>query len=322
MIKNVAPVLIPTLNRYEHFKRCVNSLLECELCVETDLYIALDYPLSEIHWEGFNKIQQFIKSIEGFKSVNVIERKMNFGAHKNIISAIDFLFENHETLILTEDDNIFSSDFLTYMDKCLNAYKEDNSVFSVCGYNYPVKIPKSYKLEIYRWQGYSAWGVGFWRDKFLKIDWSKEVAFSSISRFLRDYNKVFQFNEINNNYVPALMHSLNSRTIHGDIYICMYQFLNGMSSVFPVVSRVRNMGNDGSGENCWALDDDIYSKQEIYVGSGNYSIPKEILSSNEIDDFLKTHFFQPGKLRTYSKLFSMNIGFDKILRWVKTNING
>ena len=44
---NYTPILIPTLNRYNHLKRCVESLAKCTHADKTDLYIALDYPLKE-----------------------------------------------------------------------------------------------------------------------------------------------------------------------------------------------------------------------------------------------------------------------------------
>ena len=45
MIK-CAPILIPTLCRYEHFVKCIQSLKENTLANESDLFIALDYPLN------------------------------------------------------------------------------------------------------------------------------------------------------------------------------------------------------------------------------------------------------------------------------------
>lgn len=43
-ILNDAPILIPTLNRYEHLKRCVESLAKNKLAKESELVIGLDYP--------------------------------------------------------------------------------------------------------------------------------------------------------------------------------------------------------------------------------------------------------------------------------------
>ena len=46
-LSQYAPVLIPTLNRYEHLKQCLESLSKCSLAEHTEVYIALDFPPSE-----------------------------------------------------------------------------------------------------------------------------------------------------------------------------------------------------------------------------------------------------------------------------------
>lgn len=324
MIQNFSPVLIITLNRYEHFKSCVISLSKCVNSDKTDLYIALDYPLKESHWEGYNKIQNSIASISGFKSINIIKREVNFGILKNYFEAINFIFEKHDRLIFSEDDNVFSFDFLSFMNNCLEKFESRNDVFSVNGYNYPIDIPFNYTENVYLWQGHSGWGEGFWREKFKNIDWSNDLVQSNTKKFLKNYINVFRFNRIANIYVPSLINMHNQNTIHGDIYICMYQFLNNMCSVFPVESRVRNIGNDGSGEHCTSLADDIYAKQSIYNGTSNYNIPTLIQQNKEIDNLLKKHFHKSfiSKLVTFSILFLMNIGLYNILRNLKAKFNG
>ena len=71
---NYAPILIPTLCRFEHFKNCIESLLYNAVAEFTDLYIALDYPAKPAHFEGYKLINDFINEIDGFKSVNIIRR--------------------------------------------------------------------------------------------------------------------------------------------------------------------------------------------------------------------------------------------------------
>ena len=46
------PVIIYTLNRYEHFRRCVESLARNTHAEQTELVIGLDYPPSEKYVEG------------------------------------------------------------------------------------------------------------------------------------------------------------------------------------------------------------------------------------------------------------------------------
>lgn len=292
-----APILIPTLNRFEHFKRCIESLLECEGCSRSDLFIALDYPSKESHWDGFNKIKEFVKGVQGFKSVNIIHRERNFGAHNNIFDAYKTIFQNYDRVILSEDDNVFSKDFLYFININLEKYKYETSVFSVCGYNYPVRMQDLYDKKIYFWGGFSAWGVGLWRDKFLKIDWSKEAIETTTKTFLKSLNKVKQLDDKANRFVPALINMVKNGVIHGDTYVCLHQFLNNMVSVFPLTSRVRNFGHDGSGVNCGDRDNNIYSKQEIYSGKSDYEITEPVFHDPLINNILKEYFRNPLKER-------------------------
>jgi len=58
-MNNYAPVVIPTLNRHTHFKCCVESLATCTNADRTDLFIFLDYPLKDVHWEGYELIKAY-----------------------------------------------------------------------------------------------------------------------------------------------------------------------------------------------------------------------------------------------------------------------
>lgn len=74
--KLLIPICIPTCNRYEHLKRCVESLSKCTLASETDLIISVDYPPSDKYVDGNEKIKKWLeRGIEGFKSVQIFFRK-------------------------------------------------------------------------------------------------------------------------------------------------------------------------------------------------------------------------------------------------------
>ena len=46
-----APITITTLNRYEHFVRCIQSLENNGLAKETELFISVDFPPSDKYKE-------------------------------------------------------------------------------------------------------------------------------------------------------------------------------------------------------------------------------------------------------------------------------
>jgi len=308
-----APVLIITLNRYEHFKRCVESLSACTDADKTDLYIAFDYPANENHWEGYWRIEDYLTKIQGFKSVIIFKRSENFGPVKNHLEAQSKIFETYDRIILSEDDNEFSPNFLDFVNKGLNKYKDNSSIFSVSGYNYPLKIPQNYNSNIYIWCGFSAWGVGLWRDKWQKIDWNVYSALQEVRIFLKNYKQVYKLNKIANHYVPALILMLKNNVFHGDGYICLYQFQNNMNSIFPTISRVRNMGHDGSGVNCKIVNYDIYKEQKIYMDSKSYSLHSEIMQNKSINNILRLFFKNSIKsqAKSFIKLLLINLGLSR-----------
>jgi hypothetical protein len=306
-MSNFAPVIVPTLNRFEHFKNCIESLSACIHADKTDLFIALDYPFKESHFDGYQKIKNYIGDISGFKSVNIIRRDENFGVNKNMSDAMSDIFEHYDTMIISEDDNVFAPDFIRFVNLGLEVYKDREDIFSINGYTDPIDIPETYQKDVYIWAGFAAWGCGIWKEKWDKIDFSEDVLLKNVQCFLYHLDDVFKLNQIANHYIPALLLMLKQNCVHGDGYICLYQFVNNMYSIFPTISRVRNMGNDGSGINCGIMENDIYKEQEIYAGSGSYELPFDIKPDKEINYILRAHWKTSYKsqLRLAAKLLLM-----------------
>ena len=58
-----APVIIPTCNRYEHLRECVESLAECTHADKTELIISVDFPPDESYADGWNKVREYVSGI-------------------------------------------------------------------------------------------------------------------------------------------------------------------------------------------------------------------------------------------------------------------
>jgi len=303
-----APILISVYNRVEHFKQCIDSLRENDLASESLLYIAIDAPSIEEHQKDNQKIIDFAKNIKGFKNVSLFIREENFGSKKNIRTAVWDIFKSHDRIIYTEDDNIFSRDFLSFVNNGLETYEKREDIYAVSGYNYPIEIPGSYKEDLYIWPGYSAWGVGYWREKTLKVNWDYETAMGEVKKFLKNYKECIKYHKIANHYVPNLMTMVEEEKLHGDGYLSLYLYLNNMYSVFPSFSRVRNSGHDGSGLHCDNMEDDIYKQQAIYDGPDIDSLPGDIKPAKEIYRALRNHFKLSirSQAREAYKLYLMN----------------
>lgn len=259
-----AAVVIPTLNRYDHLKRCIESLKKSEYSSKTDLYIALDQAPSDKYETGRKQIEEYLDSkIEGFANVYVHKHAYNLGAVKNMEYVLKWASENHDRFIFTEDDNEFSPNYLEYVNDLLERYADDDEIVAVSGYNYPMKT-EGIDGEIYYNKTYfAAFGFAGWFQKFNSIrqSMSKEWLY----KLYKDSPnmKVLRQTAPNQycNFVKGMLGYTTLLEKDNDVWkmdltygLCM--FSNNKKMIFPVISKVRNWGYDGSGINCDVMDYD------------------------------------------------------------------
>lgn len=279
-MNNFAPVLIPTLNRHVHFKRCVESLSACTHADKTDLFIAFDYPLNESHWPGYEIIKAYLPNIKGFKTVNIIERENNYGVVDNFLKSLEYVFKIYGRIIFSEDDNFFAPSFLAFVNKGLSVYESRADIFSVSGYNSPIKMPAWYQYDGCLRTGFTAWGVGIWRHKWQEVDWSLKF-FNSMFEKKKNIKVLKKYYL---RYYPQLLKIRDTGVITGDGLLFLYLLDKNMFSLYPVQSRVRNTGHDGSGEHCG--DSDIYMNQHIYEGMKEPHLPLDIQPDPKLTKYI------------------------------------
>jgi len=259
-MNSFAPVVIPTLNRHIHFKRCVESLSRCTHADKTDLFISLDYPLYEKHWDGYKRIELYLNNIKGFHTVNIIKRDENLGAMNNYLKSTSEIFEKYDRIIFTEDDNEFSPNFLDYINKGLQKFENDPLIYAICGYKYLVPIHKEYNFNFFFYRGFSAWGYGTWKNK------SKELVLSSddLTRFIKQKNNVKELNKVSKRHYYNIINSILKKEIrYGDFAVFINNIKFDQYCVFPCISKVRNFGHDGSGINCGTIGSKVFTNQII-----------------------------------------------------------
>lgn len=255
-----APILITVYDRDKHFKKTIESLLACNGADETVVFIALDGPASNSASEKQISIKKYISKIKGFKKVNLIQRDENYGAVDNFNLARNEVFLNYDTIIITEDDNVFSPHFLSYMNKGLELYKSNKDIFAICGYLEPV-ILKTIDDTFSR-QGFTSNGYGVWKNKYQKMENSN---FLIVNERLSFINFQKMIDSMGYHVVSGLIYSEKMKYFLLDYYICYYLYKKSMRCIFPKLSLVRNIGQDGSGmhsgTNHKLQNQDIYEKE-------------------------------------------------------------
>lgn len=247
-ITTFAPVSIPTLCRYEHFKRCIESLSRCTWAEYTDVYVALDYPAKESHWDGYKKIKTYLETCGKmtFKSLNVVVREKNYGigSHGNLASQNIEIRKEYDRYIISEDDNEFSPNFLVYMNKALEKFKDDDRIFYICGFNRSVEIPEYYKNNYYIVQNYAPWGMGVWTHKTMPDAY---YSFDYYKKLIIDNNSFQILKARCPSYIDKLMLMLKNGQLVGDLQISLFEALEYRYNIRPTLSKVRNHGTDGTG---------------------------------------------------------------------------
>lgn len=241
-----APVIIPTLCRINHFKRCLDSLNSCEGADFTDVYIAVDYPAKESHVAGWKAINDYLDNFESrFKSLTIIRRDRNYGLGKNGNSdtLLQELKTKYDQYIFSEDDNEFSPNFLLYVNSNLEKYRNDPNVMFICGYNYPISI-KNYQHDTYVSYQFSAWGYGAWFAKRELVMYGGLDFYKNCFKSWRTLWRIFSSEPRMINVALQLIHENRAA---GDSTSVLYQIANKKVSIFPVLSKVRNWGLDMSG---------------------------------------------------------------------------
>lgn len=257
-----APVIIPTLCRVDKFKNCIESLQKNPYAKYTELYISLDYPPNENYRQGYEQIKEYLnRGIEGFARVEIIEQKRNLGWHGNYDFLRNRVYETHDCYIFSEDDNIFSPNFLEYMDRCLTEFEKDEDVLAVTGYSYPIDWKACGSTVIKIDSYFAAWGYGIWRKK-------EEVMlrFINLVNFERQmYNKNAMhklYHASKNqycNFVKGMIEYTDMLIEDGEIMTLdlsygLYQIFYGKYMIFPAISKVRNTGCGEGGVHCGEVE--------------------------------------------------------------------
>lgn len=255
-----APVIITTLNRYEHFKRCIESLARNPWAKYTEVYVSVDYPPEEKYEEGHGKIVQYLNNREfkEFKMFHLYFQEKNLGMARNAEFLREKAFARFDRVIYFEDDLEVSPNYLEFMDKALEAGRQDDNIYCAGAFTGRIKMPKSMTGTAFKALSCS-YGNGTYRDKRNKM--MQEVSVAWLDDIVYHPGKMFKvfcrskvtFHFLLNGYIiehKRVFFNEDGSLRPIDIVMDVYMIMNNMFSILPTVSKVRNWGMDGSGQNC------------------------------------------------------------------------
>lgn len=240
-MQNLAPIALFVYNRPQHTERTVKYLQQNELASESRLFIFADGSKSSSDEEKVAEVRQYIKTIDGFKSVEIIESKENLGLANSIIRGVTRLTNEYGQVIVFEDDLISSPYTLQYFNEALIKFKNEEKVMHIGAYMYPLNATELPEAFFYR--AATSWGWATWKRAWEHFEPNIDVLMRAF-----DKSKKNAFSIDNSmNFWRQMQHFKKGRNNSWAIRWYASIFLKGGLTLNPAQSLVNNIGHDGSG---------------------------------------------------------------------------
>jgi hypothetical protein len=240
-MQNLAPIALFVYNRPDHMRRTLSYLQKNELAGESRLFIFSDGAKTVNDEAKITEIRQQAKLVTGFKTVKVIERKVNVGLANSIISGVTQLINEYGKVIVFEDDLLSSPYTLEYFNEALDHYANQPEVMHIGAYMYDLKTTDLPQTFFYR--AATSWGWATWArawknfepdiDKLMQQFDQRKIHEFSIEGTMNFWKQMQQFKAGKN----------NSWAIRWYASI----FLKNGLTLNPAQSLIQNIGHDGSG---------------------------------------------------------------------------
>ena len=238
----LAPIVLFVYNRLHHTQRTVNSLANNLLAIQSELFIYSDAPANEKEKENVTEVREYLKKIEGFKNIHIIEQDTNIGLPNSISFAVTHIVNKFGKVIVVEDDIVTSPYFLTFMNDSLEYYKNNKKVWHISGWNFP--IDTNGLEDTFFWRAAQVWGWATWSDRWMHYKKDPDYLIDTFSDYdiykynlddvmLRWENEIIRNQEGTLNTWAAFWYA----TIYKNNGLCLQA-----SQTF-----VENIGRDGTG---------------------------------------------------------------------------
>ncbi len=213
--------------------------------------------------------------------MKVVKRKTNLGLSQSIISGVNEVLEEHESIIVLEDDIIPSPFFLKYMNEALNKYSVIDRVGCIHAYSYPCSNPLP---DTFFLRGADCWGWGTWKNSWNLFQENGQTLLDKILKSELSY----QF-DLDGTYpfTQMLRDQISGRNDSWAIRWHASMFLANKLCLYPGKSLVKNIGCDGSGTNCQQTSKFDSAESEIPITIKKIKLNESSTARDSFIEFLR-----------------------------------
>lgn len=239
-----SPILLFVYNRPSHTRQLIESLQANKEAAESPLIIYSDAARDDAARAAVEEVRQFIHSISGFGSVEIIERTENWGLAQNIIDGVSTQIERYGRVIVLEDDLLVAPYFLRFMNDALDLYEDEPRIghIQACDFTQDATLPDTFLIK---WTG--SWGWGTWKRAWKHFNPDGKALLQQLEE--RNLTRTFDFNGTYR-FTRMLRRQTEGKNNSWAIRWNASLFLADILSLNVGRSLVQNNGFDGTGTNC------------------------------------------------------------------------
>lgn len=241
----LSPIALFVYNRPTHTRQTVEALKRNVLAKDSDLIIFSDAPKNPEAESAVQAVRDYIRLIDGFKSIKIIERDKNWGLANSIVDGVTSVVNEYGRIIVLEDDLVTSTYFLSFMNEALDRYQNEPQVMQISGHMFPVQflaetdavfLPKP-----------TSWGWATWKRAWQSFD-SSTAGYELLKH---DAKLRHRFNlDGAYDFFGMLEQQLQGKIDSWAIRWYLSVFMNHGLTLYPQRTLVENKGFDGSGTHC------------------------------------------------------------------------
>jgi hypothetical protein len=289
MLTPLAPIVVFCYNRPQHLRRTLEALRANPLAAQSTLYVYSDGASDPGNELLVREVREVLSTISGFASLEIIAGLDNRGLARSVIEGVSEVLQTHENVIVLEDDMLCTTDFLAYMNQALDTYQGRPDIFSVTGYAPPMEFPATYPHQVYLAPRASSWGWGTWRDRWQQADWQvRDFPELKRNRSLRQ-----QLLAGGEDLWPMLVKQQRGVISSWAVRWTWTQSRQQAYGLYPVRSKIRNIGTDGSGTN-FTFSTDLHGQE---LQEGTLLLPPTLQPDPKVLACFKNHYRLPWQVR-------------------------
>lgn len=269
MTNNLAPIGVSTYGRLQHLQRTITALQKNTLAQESELFVFSDAPRLGDE-DRVAAVRKYLRKIDGFKEVHVIERTENSRVVNNR-GGMRMLLDQFGKMIFLEEDVVTAPGFLSFMNQALTTYRNNDKVFAITGYCPPIDARKYISSDAFLLQTCNFWGFAIWKERYDQV--SMQTPSCEVFKTILNPFSLASYMRIGSDMPHLFLLDAQGIIDAGDIKFAFEMWKKGSYLLIPTFSLSMSIGLDGTGVHCGM--ERKYDTEMSSDVSGRFKLPRE-----------------------------------------------